>query len=272
MNPTQNIQMSHPYLAHLKRASSNLRDSALAVLFPIECRVCGAMIESWRDGAACGQCWLDVEQKIERIRAEKNSCAKCGMPLPQIPQTVQPDERRCGRCDDLVFSLARACGVYEGALRESVLRLKSHPQIPARLLQLLKSAATGLQKLQASESIIPVPLHSDRLAERTFNQAEIIAHELAAIIGLRVDTASLIRFKHTEKHRAGMGARERARTLEKAFKVRAPRLIENKIVLLVDDVMTTGSTTNEIAQTLLNGGARAVNVLTLARAASEFIL
>lgn len=230
------------------------------------------MIESWRDGVACNDCWLAVEQKIERIQAEKSSCAKCGVPLPQLPKTAHPDERRCGRCDDLAFNFARACGVYEGALRENVLRLKSHPQISTRLRELLKSAATDLQQLQTSESIIPVPLHADRLAERTFNQAEIVANELAAIIGLPVDTASLIRYRHTEKHRAGMGARERARTLEKAFRVRAPRLIENKIVLLVDDVMTTGSTTNEIAQTLLNKGARAVNVLTLARAASEFIL
>lgn len=270
MNKNLNIGATfRSQLTHLKRASSSLRDSALAMLFPVECRVCGAMIESWHDGVACNQCWLTVEQKIEKIRAEKNFCVKCGMPLPQISQL---DERRCGRCDDLAFSFARACGVYEGALRENVLRLKSHPQISARLRELLKSAATNLQQLQTSESIIPVPLHSDRLAERTFNQAEIIANELAAITGLSVDTASLVRYRHTEKHRAGMGARERARTLEKAFKVRAPRLIENKTVLLVDDVMTTGSTAHEIAQTLLNGGARTVNVFTLARAASEFSL
>lgn len=257
-------------LPQAKKASSTLRDATLAMFFPVECRVCGAMIGSLRDGAACADCWLMVEQRIERIRNEKCLCAKCGMPLP--PQSNNLDERSCGRCDELAFSFARACGVYEGALRESVLRLKSHPHIPARLRELLKAAVAGLHEKQQSDSIIPVPLHKDRLAERTFNQAEIIANELAKLTGLPVDTASLIRAEHTEKHRAGMGARERARSLEKAFKVRAPRLIENKIVLLVDDVMTTGSTANEIAQTLLNGGARAVNVLTLARAASEILL
>ncbi|MGH9798931.1 MAG: ComF family protein [Blastocatellia bacterium] len=265
MNPV----VGSTFRSRLKRASSCLRDATLTMLFPVECRVCGAMIESWRDGVACADCWHEVEQRIERIRAGKNFCVKCGIALSQ---TNQPDERRCGRCDDLAFSFARACGVYEGALRENVLRLKSQPQISDRLRELLKAAAAGLQENQMSESIIPVPLHSDRLKERMFNQAEVIAGELAAIIGLPIDTASLIRAEHTEKHRAGMGARERARSLEKAFRVRAPRLIENKIVLLVDDVMTTGSTANEIAQTLLNGGARAVNVLTLAHAASEFIL
>lgn len=257
-------------LPQAKKASFALRDATLAVVFPVECRVCGAMIESLRDGVACAACWWEVEQRIERIHAEKAFCAKCGVPLPLQPST--PDKRSCGRCDELAFSFARACGVYEGALRESVLRLKSQPHIPARLRELLKTTFARLHENQLSQSIIPVPLHKDRLAERTFNQAEIIADELAKLTGVPVDTASLIRAEHTEKHRAGMGARERARSLEKAFKVRAPRLIENKIVLLVDDVMTTGSTANEIAQTLLNGGARAVNVLTLARAASDLLV
>lgn len=270
MNPSLKSNIFRLRLADLERASSGLRDATLAMLFPVECRVCGAMVESWRCGVACADCWREVEQRIERIRTEKTFCSKCGLPLP--PQPNQPDERSCGLCDGLAFNFARACGVYEGALRESVLRLKSQPHISARLSELLKTAAASLQEKQACESIIPVPLHADRLKERTFNQAEIIANELAKITGLPVDTASLIRAEHTEKHRAGMGARERARSLEDAFRVRAPRLIENRIVLLVDDVMTTGSTANEIARTLLDEGARAVNVLTLARAAGEFVL
>jgi len=242
------------------------------MLFPFECRVCGAMTEAWRDGVACTDCWQEVERKIERIQIEKNFCDKCGLPLQTLLQTNSLEDRRCGKCEEMAFSFARACGTYEGALRESVLRLKSQPHIFIRLRELLKATANNLQEKQPCESIIPVPLHPDRLADRKFNQAEIIAQELAKATGLPVDAASLIRAHHTEKHRAGMGARERARSLEKAFKVRAPRLIENKVVLLVDDVMTTGSTANEITQTLLNGGARSVNVLTLARAANVFTL
>jgi ComF family protein len=162
--------------------------------------------------------------------------------------------------------------VYEGAIRESVLWLKRRPQIAPRLRELLRTAFADLDGKQQIESIIPVPLHPNRFAERTFNQSEIIARALAVISGLRMDTASLVRIKHTEKHRAGMAARERASSLEKAFHVRAPRLIEGKAVLLVDDVMTTGSTADAISQTLLDGGARTVCVLTLARAASEFVL
>ncbi|MDQ3012403.1 MAG: hypothetical protein M3X11_17045, partial [Acidobacteriota bacterium] len=124
--------------------------------------------------------------------------------------------------------MARTCGIYEGAIRESVLWLKRHPQIAPRLSGLLRTAFLDLSRQQVIDSILPVPMHPNRLAERTFNQAEIIARRLAAISGLRVDTASLVRVRHTEKHRAGMAARERARTLEKAFRIRAPRLIEGK--------------------------------------------
>jgi ComF family protein len=242
---------------------SNLRDSVLAMLYPTSCRVCGAMIESWRDGLACAKCW----EEIEGSNWLACFCAKCGLPLQPLPARVS-SERRCGRCDDMAFTCARACGPYEGALRESVLWLKTHPQLSPRLRRLLTATFSSAIDLHSSESIIPMPLHASRLAERTFNQSEIIASALASSIGLRLDTASLVRIKKTEMHRAGMGARERSASLRKAFRVRAPRLIEDRIVLLIDDVMTTSSTAHESAQTLLEGGARAVNVLTLARAVS----
>jgi ComF family protein len=246
---------------------SNLRDAVLATLYPTSCRVCGAMIESWRDGLACAKCW----EEIEGSNWLASFCAKCGLPLQPLPAHVSLSERRCGRCDDLAFTCARACGPYEGALRESVLRLKTHPQLSPRLRRFLIATFSSATDLHSCESIIPMPLHSSRLAERTFNQSEIIAAALASANGLRLDTASLVRIKKTEMHRAGMGVRERSASLHKAFRVRAPRLIEDRIVLLIDDVMTTSSTAHESARTLLEGGARAVNVLTLARAVSLIV-
>ncbi len=251
----------------ISRVSANLRDAALTILYPSACRVCGSLIESWRDGAACAKCWQEIEQK----RLGADFCAKCGLPMQPLPAHLKLDERRCGRCNDLAFSSARACGPYEGALRESVLSLKLRPHLPSRLREMLRQAFASLPENDRIESIIPVPLHPERLAERGFNQAGIIARELASLTGLRVDSASIIRVKKTERHRAGMGARARARSLEKAFSIRAPRLIEDRVLLIVDDVMTTGSTAQELAETLLDGGASTVNVLTLARAINEFV-
>lgn len=253
------------------RLFSGLRDTAVSLLFPSSCKVCGEPIESWCDGIACQNCWSVAIQRIEQATASENFCQKCGQPLTVLPRRINNEQRRCGQCDDMAFSFARACGVYEGAFRESVLWLKRHPQIPARLRDQLRTAFINLNDKLTIESIIPVPLHASRLAQRGYNQAEILSNELASLTGLRVDVASLVRSRQTERHRAGMGARERSRSLEKAFRVRAPRLIQDRSVLLVDDVMTTGSTAHAIAKTLIDKGARSVSVLTLARAASEFI-
>lgn len=279
MNPVagskSSVNFNHPFgslRSATGKAIAELRDATLAMLFPIACRVCDLRIESWRDGIACDQCWTQLEQKIEKVRLANNLCEKCGMPLAVLLPHLNIGERCCGRCNDLAFNYARACGIYEGPLRESILWLKRHPQIPPRLRSLLHSTFISFSEKRSFDVIVPVPLHKMRLAERTFNQAEILARELSALSGLHVDTASLIRNKQTERHRAGMGARERSRSLKKAFRVRAPRLIKDKAVLLVDDVMTTGSTAHEIAQTLMEHGARSINVLTLARAASEFTL
>jgi ComF family protein len=246
------------------QALASLRDAALATIYPTSCRVCGAAVDSWQDGMACANCW----EEIEVSNWLECFCARCGIPLRPLPAYIPAAERRCGACDDKAFTCARACGPYEGALRESVLWLKNQPQLAPRLRRLLISTFSSAAVLHASESIIPMPLHPRRLAERGFNQSEIIASALAASTGLRLDTASLARIKQTEMHRAGMGIRERSASLLMAFRVRAPRLIENRRVLLIDDVMTTSSTAHEAAKTLLAGGAKAVFVLTLARAVS----
>lgn len=125
----------------------------------------------------------------------------------------------------------------------------------------------GMAQAGGFDAILPVPLHPEREAERGFNQAEVIARALASDSGLRIDLVSLERRRATERHRAGFDAVERARSLEGAFRVRAPRLVAGRSILLVDDVMTTGATAHEAALALVKAGARRVDVLSLARVA-----
>ena len=241
---------------------SLLRDASVALLFPTFCRVCGATVESLQEGVACKRCWLAVEN----ARLNFDYCEKCDTSLPRLK--LQAQARRCGRCDDFAFTAARACGNYAGAVRESVLRLKLQPEIPPHLNLLLDETFWQLPNAAEIELIIPVPLHPTRQQERTYNQAELIARTLSQTTKLPALVSTLTRTKVTERHRAGMDAKARLQSLRGAFAVRAPRLIMYRTVLLVDDVMTTGSTAHEIAQTLRENGARAVSVLTLARAVS----
>jgi ComF family protein len=113
--------------------------------------------------------------------------------------------------------------------------------------------------------IIPVPLHSDRERERGFNQAMLLARELARLSRLPLDEHSLIRQLHTERHRAGMDAKARTESVAEAFAVRHPDMIAGRRVLLIDDVFTTGATVSACASVLKGAGASDAFVLMIAR-------
>jgi len=243
----------------LTRAASLCYDSLLTVVYPRACAVCGGSVESRALGAACANCWQQT-----RIFSTESLCWKCGQPSLG---TVVDDKReavRCHRCDDASFTAARACGVYEGALRASVLLLKREPHVCQKLREeLLKSQQRS--PLNRATQIIPVPLHAEREKDRGFNQALLIGRELSHVTSLPLNRVSLVRVKNIKRHRAGMDAKGRRDTVADAFRVTHPALIARERVLLVDDVFTTGATVSSCASALLEAGAADVFVLTIAR-------
>jgi len=240
--------------------TSNLYDSALALVYPQACAVCGGSVESRCDGVACAGCW-----KATRLFADDDTlCWKCGA---FTRARVSEDRRksiRCGQCDEESFTAARACGFYEGALRASVLELKREPHVAARLAGLML-AAQQRAPINSADLIIPVPLHPGREHERGFNQASLLARSLARLSKLPLDEDSLVRRVQTRRHRAGMDSRARRESVADAFAVRHPEAIAAKRVLLIDDVFTTGATVSACAAVLKNAGAEEVFVLTVAR-------
>jgi ComF family protein len=239
---------------------SHLYDAALALVYPQACAVCGASVESRHDGVACASCW-----RRARLFDEKDTlCWKCGA---FTPAAVSEDKRksvRCGECDNDSFNAARACGFYEGALRVSVLQLKRTPHVAPRLASLML-AAQQRGPINNADLIIAVPLHPERERERGFNQASLLARELARLSRLPLDEHSVVRRVHTERHRAGMDARARRDSVADAFAIRHPKLVAGQRVLLVDDVFTTGATVSACAAALKEAGAEDVFVLTVAR-------
>lgn len=246
----------------LARTFDLLCDAALSLVYPQACAVCGAeCIEARADTPACAKCW----RATRLFTGEETLCWKCGEPaLASVPAKKRSGVR-CRRCDAEAFAAARACGLYEGALRAAVLNLKRAPFVPARLARLLACAAARAP-LSSATLAVPVPLHAERERERGFNQASLLARAVAKRTGLRLDERSLARVEHSARHRAGMDARARRETVENAFAVTRPRLVEGERVLLVDDVFTTGATVSACAAALLASGASDVFVLTAARA------
>jgi len=119
--------------------------------------------------------------------------------------------------------------------------------------------------LSSTTCIVAVPLHPEREKQRGFNQAAILAEALSRPAQLPFIDRALLRVQHTGRHRAGMDAQSRRESVENAFVVAHPRLIDGEHILLVDDVFTTGATVSACARVLLEAGAAQVLVLTIAR-------
>jgi len=234
-------------------------DALLSVAFPRACAVCGDSVESRRLGVACARCW-----QLTRVLSADTLCWKCGQPSIGTVADEKREEVRCHLCDDASFTAARACGIYEGALRASVLSLKREAHVCQRLREELVRTQQRYPLNQATQ-IIPVPLHAEREKDRGFNQAVLIGRELSRATSLPLNVVSLARDKHTTRHRAGMDAKGRRDTVADAFRVTHPALVAGERVLLVDDVFTTGATVSSCASVLLEAGAMEVYVLTIAR-------
>ncbi|HJP92921.1 MAG TPA: ComF family protein [Pyrinomonadaceae bacterium] len=230
------------------------QDALLTLAYPQVCAMCGRSVEQRRFGVVCEACW----GATLIFNGEETLCLKCGAPDLRA-------EPACQRCDAHSFTAARAAGLYEGALRETVLQLKRRPYLPNHVEMILVSAAQR-DPLHESTRIVPVPLHTERLRARGFNQASIIAQMLAKSLLLPLDEVSLVRVSGSEKHRAGLDAKGRHDTVAGAFVVPHRALVANENVLLVDDVFTTGATVSACAEALISAGAAKVLVLTLARA------
>lgn len=244
----------------LTQLFSSAADALLTLVYPQACVLCGLSIESRDVIPACASCW-----QTSRTFTESDAiCWKCGALVQQTLRVVESTRGRCHECEELQFTVARACGLYEGALRASVLQLKRQPRVHSQLVSLLLATASR-PPLSAATMIVPVPLHLDREQRRGFNQAAEIARALSPSLRLPVEEHNLVRTVGSEKYRAGMDARGRMDTVANAFQVQTPRRIEGEDVLLIDDVFTTGATASSCAFALKEAGAASVLVLTIAR-------
>jgi ComF family protein len=225
-------------------------DALLTLAYPQRCAICNRSVEQRRFGVACASCWNETRIFTD----DEEICWKCGAPGPV-----------CGRCVALAFTVARAVGIYKGALRDSALMLKRRPCVPRHVEELLVAAAAREPLLQ-STVVMPVPLHPKRLQARGFNQASVLAQALSKGLRLPLDEVSLSRVSGSEKYRAGLDVKGRRDTVAGAFEVVHPKLVAGEDILLVDDVFTTGATVSACAEVLLAAGAKTVFVLTLARA------
>jgi ComF family protein len=163
--------------------------------------------------------------------------------------------------------MARALGAYEGSLQEAIHRWKYHGKTILTPF-FAKWMEEGLHRYWGSnifDLLIPVPLHTERLRERGFNQALLLVRELSHRTGIPYRKRALQKVRPTIPQ-VNLSGVEREKGVKGSFHTIGKEELEGKSILLVDDVYTTGATVNECSKVLLAGGAERVDVLTLAHA------
>jgi len=166
------------------------------------------------------------------------------------------------------FSCHRSCGLYTGKLKDIILLYKYRGfSVLGEFLAefIIKSLGKEERLWWETDAIIPVPLHPEKEKERGFNQSQILAKELARWKQIKLVGGQLVKVKSTLPQ-TSLEAKERENNLKGAFEVRDREKIRGKIVLLVDDVFTTGSTLQECSLALKAAGALEVRALTVAQA------
>ena len=231
----------------------NWLDSIQSRLFPPVCVLCGGAGSAGRD--LCHACLLDLPLNTSH-------CGICANSLPRAAAGT-----RCGDCQRRPppFTRIVAPYIYGPPLDHLILGLKFNGRLAhARLLgELLAMHLRTHTDFTAPDCLLPVPLHRQRLRERGFNQATEIARTLARRLDLPLDAHSCQRIRTTTAQSA-LPLADRRRNLRQAFSIRRP--LPARYVVIVDDVVTSGSTVTEMSQTLLANGVQRVDVWAVARA------
>jgi ComF family protein len=229
------------------------------IIFPTFCKLCTTLLDREGEKVVCNSC-------LRKLTPSYSSCCVCCGRFFSSP--VEP--HICKQCLEQKppYSLHRSCGFYDGELKDILLlfKYKGFRSLGKDLILFAINVMGEKHFLwQDLDVIIPVPLHPSRQRQRGFNQSKILAHELARLKKIDIKSRILIKIKNRPPQ-TSLDAKTRRRNLVGAFKVKNKSSIKGKMVLLVDDIFTTGATLAECSKTLLKAGAKSVSALTLAQA------
>jgi ComF family protein len=250
-----------PEAGQLNGWPRTLVDGLLSVLVAPVCAACERPLEVPTSGPVCGSCWSAV------ARITPPLCDVCGDPLPSW-RAISRDRARCARCRRgfRTISRGRAVGPYEGSLRAILHAFKydGRRTLAGPLARLMSAA--GATVLDGADVVVPVPLHPRRRRRRGYNQAADLAARLPVP---SVDALVRVRFTGSQ---TDLPAARRHANVRDAFGTSrgwlgrdAGHLVARRIVVLVDDVSTTGATLEACARALVTAGAYEVRALTVAR-------
>jgi ComF family protein len=232
-----------------------VRQAFSDLIFPPFCPICEQQL-SHNEHLVCEDCF----ESIHTI--ESRFCRRCAAPLEE-------ERKTCRYCKDKKyhFTKVRALGTFSPPLSEMVhlLKYERKTHLANRLGILLANIFLADHELSSSSIIIPVPLHPTRMRERGYNQSLLLAKKVAEISRTELCTHAISRAKPT-KSQTALAHTQRIDNLRNAFRIEDSEPLAGKSVTVVDDVLTSGTTLDEMAKTLLDAGAELIYGLVLARA------
>ena len=237
----------------------NLLLKLLDILIPPVCALCNERVSE--SATLCPKCFAELNF------ITKPYCKVCGRPFG----CEVFGDMLCGHCLEKLprFKKARSVLVYDGAAKKLILAFKHGDRLDLGPL-LVKVMLRGAEELMPEVDIVmPVPLHRLRLLKRKYNQSAILAKHLAKHFhkSYNLDILKRVRSSRNQGH---LTASERRKNVMNAFCVKPSNILQDKTILLVDDVLTTGATANECAKVLLKAGAKQVFLLTFASTSPHF--
>lgn len=244
------------------------------LFYPPKCMKCGVYMDTTvQSSATIETCFCDQCLSCGFSLIDKPYCKKCGFKFVQ----GSSDNHVCQAClkTPLTLGKVRAAALYQGVLKDAIHLFKYQSQLSvAKVFEDLMFQTYEQHFFKDPiDVIMPIPLHKKRLKDRGFNQAFILIRNFKKKYERKwgkqphwqMDTQSLFRTKKTSPQ-TGFDIDQRKKNLKGAFAVINEKHIENKHILLIDDVFTTGATCNEAAVQLLKHNALKVDALVLARA------
>lgn len=236
----------------------SVAEPLLGLVYPNICQLCKTGAARREDGFVCELC----QRGVTPIRPP--FCSRCGLPYEGAINVVF----ECANCHDreLHFRSARAAAEFSGPVKEAIHAYKYNHAIwfEEFLGRLLVEESRLALNRKDWDFLVPIPLHWMRRLERSFNQAERLAGFLSRATGIPVNTQLLRRNRRTDTQ-ARLSRAERAENVKRAFSYRGKEPMEGARLVLIDDVLTTGSTADSCAKLLIHNGASVVDVWTVAR-------
>jgi ComF family protein len=223
------------------------------IVYPPRCVFCG--VSGFADMDICESCYRGLPW-IE------SSCTQCAIPLAD----GSGNQLRCGHCLQKPphFDHSLSLFSYEKNAVHLIRQLKFREKLAcARLLGSMLADRVERADAALPHCLLPVPLNKKRLRQRGFNQSVELSREVVKRFGLMLDVSSVARVRDTQSQ-SGLDKQQRRKNIRGAFQVIRPVSAEH--VVIVDDVVTTTSTVNELARVLKKAGVKRVDVWSIARA------